>query len=412
MVAKTIDLFTLDDFNLYGKTILVRLDINSPINPSTHAILDNSRFKAHMDTIKELSESKVVILAHQSRPGKNDFISLANHAKMLTHILDKQVMYSDGLFDSRVLKKIRQMKNGDILLLENTRFYSEEVALKKSSLEDLSKTHIVKKLSSVADYYINDAFAAAHRSQATLTGFATRIPCIAGRLMEKEVRMLSKFLTTEEKPRLAIFGGTKVDDSILVSEHLLKSDMVDKILVGGVVANIFLMAKGYDIGDENLAFIKKEVENYDELIEIIKTLLQNYSEKILLPEDVSLNNENKRDEISVEELPNENSIYDIGMQTIQKYTDEIKKAKSIIVNGPMGVFEIPSFAIGTIEIMNAISESDAFTVVGGGHTIVMVNKLGIANKMDHISTGGGALISFITGKEMPAISALKLSKKT
>ena len=412
MVTKPIDLFTMDDFNLYGKTVLVRVDINSPINPSTHTILDNSRFKAHMNTIKELSKSKVVILAHQSRPGKNDFIGLANHAKMLTHVLDKQVMYIDGLFDSRALRTIKQMKNGDVLLLENTRFYSEEVCLKNSSLEDLSKTHIVKKLSTVVDYYINDAFAASHRSQPTLTGFATIIPCLLGRLMEKEVRMLSKFLTMEDKPRLAILGGTKVDDSIFVSEHLLKNDRIDKILVGGVVANIFLLAKGYDIGEKNTTFIKKEVENYDELVKIVKTLLSNYGEKIVLPIDVCLNNNNKRDEISVEDLPTEHSIYDIGMGTIQKYMGEIEKAKSIIVNGPVGVFEIPRFSIGTIEILNAITESNAFKVVGGGHTIAAVSKLGIANKMDHISTGGGALISFITGKEMPVISALKLSKKT
>jgi len=405
------DYFTMDDFDLRGKRILLRLDLNSPVNTDTGEITDISRFLAHLDTLKKLGESKVVILAHQSRPGKKDFTTTKKHAEILSKLLRRPVTYIDGLFESVVIEKIKQMKDGDIIFLENTRFYSEDVVLADEPISIQRKSHIVKKLAPLFDYFINDAFAAVHRPQTTLIGFTEDIPNLAGILMDKEITMLSKFIQDDSRPKMAVLAGAKVDDSLKVARNFLEKNIVDKIITGGLVSNLFLLSKGIDIGNFNLEFLKKELGKIEPLLNICNEILQKYGDKVVLPVDLALNKDNKRLEISINELPMEYPIMDIGLETIEKYKEILKDAKAIILNGPMGVYEIDDFAIGTIEIFTAISDMDCFKVAGGGHTISAIAKLNLNKKFTHVSVGGGALINFLSGEPMPVIDALKLSKQ-
>jgi len=294
------------------------------------------------------------------------------------------------------------MSPGDYLLLQNTRFYSEEYCLKKG----FEHTHIVKNLSSVADFFINDAFAAAHRAQTTLVGFKD-IPMIAGRLMESEIEMLGKFMALKDRPKVAVLGGAKVDDSIKVAKNFLENGVVDKILTGGVVGTIFLIAAGYDVGSGSMDFIKREFSDYQELISQAKELLQKHGDAIEIPRDVVVNMDGRRKGMGVEELPHEKPIYDIGLDTAVMYEEILKEAKGIIINGPMGVFELSEFAVGTFKAFHGAIESGGFKVAGGGHTIAALEKYGFKKYFDHVSTGGGSLISFLSGERMPVIEALK-----
>ncbi len=397
---------TMDDFDLRGKTVFVRVDVNSPIDPISGAILDKSRFEAHRSTLMELRDSKVIILAHQSRPGKRDYISLRPHAEVFTNILGRKVEFVEDLMGEYARRRIESLKKGQYILLENTRFYAEEYCLKKGKFEE---TNIVRNLTPYVDVFVNDAFAAAHRAQTTLVGFAKKVPMVAGRLMQKEIENLTRFMVMKERPKIAVLGGAKAEDSIKVAESFLQRDVVDKILTGGVVAYFFLIAKGYDIGEGSMEYIQREFDNYQELIDRAKKLIDEYDDKIEIPIDVVVNKDGKRKGMPVSSLPAKEPIYDIGIDTAVKYGQILAGAKGIVINGPMGVFEIPEFSTGTIEVFRAIASSKGFKVAGGGHTIAAIEIYGLKRKFNHISTGGGSLITFLSGGDMPVLSALEES---
>ncbi len=403
------DFFTIDDFDLRGKTVLLRADINSPMDPVSGRILDDTRMRRHIPTINDLKSGKTAILAHQSKPGKKDFTNLSKHAEQLTQLLGRGVKYVDSLFDEKALNAIQQMKNGDIILLENTRFFAEELVLKNAKPEILAKTHLVTRLSSVADYYVNDAFAATHRAQSSLIGFGEVMPAMAGRLMERELTMLGKALGAGGNTT-AIFGGAKVDDSIEVMGHMLESGVANKILTGGLVASIFIKAQGIELGKGSQDAIGKEVPEPEKMISTASALLSKYGDMILVPTDVALNDNGIRSGTRVSELPSQHPIYDIGLDTIVKYIEIIKNSDNVILNGPMGVFELEEFSFGTLEIFKALADTKAFTVVGGGHTATVVSQLGLEDRIDHVSTGGGALITMLSGKTLPVVEMLKRSK--
>lgn len=401
--------FTLDHFDLAEKRVLVRVDINSPIDPESGKILDDTRMRRIMDTLAELNDSKVVLLAHQSRPGKKDFTPLKEHASHLSYLLRKEVKYVDELFSSKAKSQIQSMKDGDIILLENTRFYSEEVSLKGKPIEVHEKTQIVQNLYPLFDYYVNDAFAAAHRAQTTLIGFARKLPSMAGRLMEKEILGLERALHGE-KPSIAILGGAKFDDSIEIAKNMLENDIADKVLTTGAVANMFLYASGHRLGEPSEKFLLDNGSN-EELVKKAREIMNKFGERLVLPEDLAIDYNGERKEVSVEELPTEHPILDIGLETIVKYSEEIKNARTIILNGPAGMFERDEFSLGTTEIFRAVAESNGYSVIGGGHSVATVYQLGIENKIGHISTGGGASINFLAGRKMPVIEALKESRR-
>ncbi len=400
----------LDDVSLDGKTVILRVDINSPIDPATGNILSDTRIRSHLETIRHLKNSKTVILAHQSRPGKADFTTLDKHAKYIANLLKRPVNYIDDLVGSKAQTAIKSMKKGDIILLENTRLFSEEIVLKDEPISKQARSHIVKNLASLADYYVNDAFAAAHRSQASLVGFTELLPSLAGIIMDRELTAINRAMSSKEHPSIVILGGQKVDDSIDVAKNLLENKIADMILTTGVVANMFLKGRGYKLGKPSMEYIRSEIKQYDELIKSTKYLLKKYGKKILTPIDLAIKGKKGRVKISIDDLPVNKPILDIGLETIVIYSKHIKKAKIIIANGPAGVFEHEDFALGTNEIFNAIANSKGFSIVGGGETTAVVNKLGIASKINHISTGGGACINLIAGKELPVVEALKQSK--
>ena len=399
-----LDFCTMDDFDLDNKTVLVRVDINSPVDPATGLILDDTRIRLHAETIGELSNmgAKTVVLAHQSRPGKKDFTTLKQHAESLSKILNHKVKYVDDIFGSNARTAISKMKRRDIILLENVRFYSEEILKRDPKLQ--SETHMVQKLSPLADYFINDAFAAAHRSQPSLVGFAFILPSAAGRVMERELKALYNALNNVKKPCIFILGGVKVDDSIMVMENVLKNGSADYILTTGLVANIFLWASGVNIGMYNKNFIERK--GYCNFVKKSKKLLKNYSEQIIIPKDVAVCIGEKRVEFSVDEIPNQ-PIYDIGTETITEYAGYIRKAETLFANGPAGVFEKEEFNIGTDDILNAIASSNAFSIIGGGHLAAAANQMGLSGGISHISSGGGASINLLAGEDLPVVKVLR-----
>lgn len=399
---------TIDDFEVEDKTVLVRVDINAPVDPSSGLILDDTRLKLHAQTIRELSNkgAKVVLLAHQSRPGKKDFTTLSQHAEALSQILNLRVRYTDSLFSSAAKEAIKALKPHEILLLENARFFSEE-SLSRTP-EEQSKTLLVRHLSPLIDYFVNDAFAAAHRSQASLVGFTVNTPSAAGRVMEKELTVIQDALDNVDHPCVFLLGGMKPEDSIDVMENVLSNETADAILTTGIVGNIVLWASGADIGQVNKDFIVSK--GYKDMVEKAKELIERFGDKVKYPIDVACEIDGERVDIDVGEIPNE-AIFDIGVKTIDFYAKEIRDAKYIFANGPAGVFEDPKFAMGTEDLINAMAKSEGFSLIGGGHIAAATAGLGLEDQMSHLSSGGGACISMLAGKKLAAVEALKNSKK-
>ena len=399
-------IFTIDDLNFKDKVALVRVDFNSPIDPNKKKILEDTRIRVHGETtIKELSQkgARVVILAHQGRPGEPDFIPLKQHAKALTRILGKSVKYVNDLFGEKAQDAIKALKSGEILVLENVRTFPNE--RKKGSPEDHAKSEFVKKLAPFIDIFVSDAFAAAHRAHVSIVGFTAVLPSVAGRIMERELKALSKAVEKPEKPCIYILGGAKADDALKISQYVLNNDIADHVLTGGVVGHLFLAAKGVDLGKPNMEFLEKNELTI--FISGIRELMEKYPERIKVPVDLAVEVDEKRKKIPVEELPTNHLIFDIGAETVKKYTGIINDAKSIVISGPMGVFENPEFMAGTKGVLEAVAASKAFSLVGGGHTVAAVEQLGLREKMSYVSTAGGALIEFLMGEELPGVAALK-----
>jgi phosphoglycerate kinase len=396
----------MDDVDVKGKVVLVRVDFNSPVDPETKKVLDDTRIRAHGETtIKELAEksAKVVVLAHQGRKGDPDFIPLQQHAEILSKVLGKPVKFVDDVYGEKAKNAIKQLKNGEILVLDNVRNFPSET--KEGTPEEHAKSELVQALAPLADIFVNDAFAAAHRAHASIVGFTAVLPSVAGRIMERELKSLSRVLENPEKPCVYVLGGAKADDSLEISKHVLDNGIADYVLTGGVVGHVFLAAKGYNLGEPNIKFL--EEKKLLGLIPGIRELLQKYSDKIKTPLDVAIEIEKKRKEISVEELPTNYPIYDIGVKTVENYAQIIRVARSIVLSGPMGVFENCEFMFGTKRIFEEIANSKAFSLAGGGHTIAALQELGLSNRISYISTAGGALIEFLMGKKLPGVMSLE-----
>jgi len=396
----------MDDLNFKDKVALVRVDFNSPIDPDKKNILEDTRIRAHGETtIKELSQkgAKVVVLAHQGRPGETDFIPLKQHAEALSRILSRPVKYVNDLFGEKAQDAIRKLKSGEILVLENVRIFPDE--RKKGSPEEHARSEFVKKLAPLLDVFVNDAFAAAHRAHVSIVGFTAVLPSVAGRVMERELKALGKAVEKPEKPCIYILGGAKADDALKISQYVLNNDIADHVLTGGVVGHLFLAAKGVDLGKPNMEFLKKK--ELTVFIPGIKKLMKKFRERIEVPVDLAVEVDKKRKVISVKELPTNHLTYDIGAETVKKYTEIINDAESIVISGPLGVFENPEFMAGTKGVLEAVAASKAFSLVGGGHTVAAVEQLGLRENMGYVSTAGGALIEFLMGEELPGVAALK-----
>jgi phosphoglycerate kinase len=402
---------TLDDVKVKDKVVLVRVDFNSEIDPTTKKVTSDVRIRAHAETtLKELAEkgAKTVIIAHQGRKGDPDYTPLKQHAQILAKILKCPVQYVDDVYGEKAKKAIKNLKSGEILVLENVRSFDGET--KNGTPEQHAKTELVQNLAPLADLFVNDAFAAAHRGHVSMVGFTAVLPSVAGRIMERELKSLSRALEKPEKPCVYVMGGAKADDSLEISKYVLGNGVADYVIVGGVTAQLFLAAKGVDLGKGNMAFLaKKELTG---LIPGIQALLKQYPDQVVLPDDVALDVGGKRKEIAVSKLPSEYSIFDIGAKTVERYAQLIAKAKSIVVSGPMGVYENKEFNYGTKKVFEAIADSKAFSLAGGGNTIAALQEYGLSKKMGYVSTAGGALIEFLMGKKLPGVVALENAVKT
>lgn len=400
---------TLDDVSVEGKTVLLRVDFNMPMDKNSLQILDVTRMKRVLPTVHELIEkqAKIVILAHQGRQGSWDFTNLKQHAETFETLIKKPVQFVEDIHGNTAKEAIKAMKPRDILFLDNVRKLPYETD--KKSPKEHAETPFIKELSGLADIFINDAFAAAHRKQCSLVGFTAVLPSCVGRLMEKELSTLSKAIKNPEKPSVFLFGGAKFSDIIVTIERILQNNTADHILLTGLPANAFLKAKNYDLGEKNDQVLLEE--GTEEQFKEIKELLNQYEEQITLPVDFAVEENNQRTEITLNDLPSNYPLFDIGSETIQQYKDILSKAKTIFLSGPCGVFENPLFMKGTQDIFSHVSNLSAFTIVGGGHTVAAITQLGLDTKISHISTGGGSLEKFMMGAKLPAVDALKKQRE-
>ncbi|MCD6402971.1 MAG: phosphoglycerate kinase [Candidatus Aenigmarchaeota archaeon] len=398
---------TIDDYNFKGKATILRVDINSPINGHGRLVV-TERFYASAETIKELSKkgAKLVVLSHQGRKGKKDFISLRKHAKVLEKLVGKKVKFVNDIVGKKAKNAIKNLRDGEILLLDNVRFLEDETLNKPP--EEHAKSTIVKELAPLADVFVNDAFSAAHRSHASIVGFTAVLPSFAGRTMEKEVRALSKLMWRLKisKRDVFILGGAKPEDPIKIMKHMLEENgYIDRILTCGVLGELFLVAQGYDLGRTTISYLKKA--GYLEYLDDVKKLWKKHSDRIEAPIDVAVDKNGKRVELTIDQLPTKYLIQDIGIKTAVKYVGEINGSKNAILKGPAGVFEKEGFEIGTRIIFEGVANSPCFSLAGGGHTLSVLQKFNVdKSKFSHVSIGGGALITYLSGKPMPGIEAL------
>jgi phosphoglycerate kinase len=391
---------TIDDVDVESKRVLVRADINSPMKPGTEEIMDDSRIVAILDTLKALERSKVAILSHQGRPGESDFTSMQPHARLLQKYLGARVKFIGDIIGPAAIDAIRKMKNGEVLLLDNVRLLSEEVM--EGTPELFAKTHLVRRLAPLFDLYVNDAYAAAHRAQASMIGFPEVMPALAGRSMERELKALNKALYEPQRPSIVVLGGAKVADKLKILANILDRKVVDRILLSGLMAIVFLEASGISLGEGSRGSIK----DFESLKKQAKDLLERYREIIMLPKDVAVMVDQRRVEVRVDKIPKNASVMDIGETTIKDYIDQIAKAKTILANGPPGVFENTEFAKGTQQILQAIAQSRGFSVIGGGHLAVLAKEQKLEKSIGYISTGGGATMAMLAGQKLPGVEAL------
>lgn len=388
--------------NVFGKTIALRADLNSAVESGN--VIVSARIKQHAQTIKDLSDkgAKVVVLSHQGQKGDDDFLSLKQHAIALEKLVGKKIIFVS--WEQDYLKEIKFSKNGEIILLENTRFNEGEAVEK--SLEEHSKEEFVRNISEVADFFVLDALSVAHRSHASVVGFNVLVPSRVGPVLEKEVKALEK-LSNIPEGKLLVLGGAKIEDSIKLLKHMLDKKMVDKVLIGGLFGELFLKAKGLNFGKKEAFFASK---NFPQMIPEAQKILELHSHKIVLPIDLALDENGKRKEISLNELPSDFSSMDIGEKTSKLFSEEIAKAKLVVFNGPMGIYEKNGFEKGTKEVLQAIGNSKAFSILGGGDTETALDLLKLdKNKFGHVSLAGKALLSYLSGKELAGLKALSMA---
>ena len=405
---------TLDDFNFKGKTVLLRVDINSPVDKDKK-IKDDTRIRRSLPTIKEISEkgAKLVILAHQADPlDYQNFTSLKGHSQILSKLLNKKVEYIQDIAGPYAIGKIKTLKEEEILLLENIRIYTEETIIfekeVKLSPSEQTKTFLVRKLAPLADIYICDAFAAAHRFEPSLVAFPALLPSGCGRLFEEELKTLTNVRDNPERPCVFILGGAKILDAFKMMRKVLEKGSADKVLTQGLVGEIMLLAKGINLGKKTEEFIKKK--NLLEFVPVAKRILENFPDKIYYPEDVGVNENGERKEYSIDSLPVNSLIVDIGEKTIFNYEKIIEKAGTIFLNGPAGIYEEKVSEKGTKRIWEKITKSRGFSVIGGGDTISASRKFGLESKFSYVSTAGGGLVRFLSGERLAVIRALSNKK--
>jgi phosphoglycerate kinase len=391
---------TLDDVVTKGKTVFVRVDINSPLDPKTKQIIDDTRIRMTRYTLESLNDAKVVVGSHQGRPGDEDFTSLEAHAKLLQKHVAQRVTFVEDTIGPEAREQIRNLKAGEILVLDNLRLCSEENI--SATPEKLADTIMVRRLAPLFDVYVNDAFATAHRVQASIVGLPQVIRAVAGRLMAKELTALKQAYHNPQRPSVYVIGGAKAEDKLPIIENILATGKADKVLVGGVVADVFLRASGTDFGQAE----NRKLEKSPALLEKAQSILKNYKGRVVLPKDLALSRNGKRVDVPIGQGTNGDVVRDIGRETSSQYAEIIKESKTVVSSGPLGVFEEKGYELGSRTVLEAMAAQGACSVVGGGHMGSYASLLGLDKRITHVSTAGGAMLAFLAGEELPGVKAL------
>ncbi len=391
-------LLTLDDFELKGKTIFLRVDMNCPIDPNTMEISGTRRIEEASETINSIKDAKLVVATHQGRVGNKDYTGMSKHAAVLEKILKRKIKYVEDVIGTTAQNEIKNMQDGDILLLDNLRLCAEENY--EFSPASASKTIMVQRLYKLFDLCVLDSFPSAHRSHPSIVGFAHVLPACAGKIVEREIKKLDEIITVAKAPHVIVLGGSKVADRLESIKLLIKKGRADHVLLTGLIGNVFMRAQ---------ARVKAPlgIKREEEIVAKAHSLIGEYPDVFSTPVDVAIDKDGSRVDIDVRDLNKEDTIYDIGPKTVEYYNKLISGAGTVFVSGPPGFFEKEEFSSGTKGILEAVSNSMATTIVSGGHLTSALKRYGLADKINHISTAGGALVLYLTGETLPMIQVLE-----
>jgi phosphoglycerate kinase len=405
---------TLDDVDVHGKVVLCRVDINSPIDAETGSLRDITRLQESAPTIVELSDrgGRVVVLAHQGGDLEyHNYASTKPHAALLRILIERDIQFVDDVCGPAARHAIARLGEGDVLLLDNVRYLAEELTLFEENVHltpaQQARTLLVRKLAPLGDVYVCDAFAAVHRSQPSLVGFEEKLPSAMGRLFEREYGALSHLRENPERPCVFVLGGAKVDDAFLMMRAVLRDSVADTVLTGGLVGHIMLIAAGVDIGARSSELIRSR--NLWKWVATCEEILTEYHDKVVLPVYFACVENGRRRELSARELPCGGAIVDVGHSTVARYRSIIGAAGTVMVNGPLGVYEELASAYGTRSIWEAAADSTANTVLGGGDSIAAMNRFQLGGRFDYVCTAGGGMVRFLSGEELPVVTALRAS---
>ena len=402
----------IDDFDVTGKTVLVRVDINSPIDPGTGRIANENRLDKSLPTLADLADAsaRVVVIAHQGDTlDYHNLVSLAEHADKLSAKLGRPVAFLDDVAGPAARAAVRALGNGELLLLENLRFLTEEVSTFENAVKltaaQMTRTYLLRNLAPLVDLYVNDAFAAAHRNAPSMVAFQELLPSAGGRLLVREVAALEAVAGSPKRPCVYALGGLKISDAFGMMEQVLREGTADTILTSGITGNVMLVADGVDLGAPSMQFLRDR--SLDAFVEPAQRLLTSYRDHIRLPLDVAVDIDGRRIEFAVDKLPADRLIVDIGSATINSYLEVIEAAETIFVNGPAGVYENCVSEHGTRTLWEAIAKAKATSVIGGGDTVASAARFISLDDLNFVSTGGGALIRFLSGQRLPLLEAME-----
>jgi len=393
-----VNVLTLDDFDLKDKTVFLRVDMNCPIDSETMEISGTKRIEETIETLKSLHEAKVVVASHQGRVGNNDYTGMDKHAKVLEKLMGKKIKYVEDVIGEAAQNAIKNLENGDILLLDNLRLCAEENY--EFTPENAAKTIMVSRLSKLFDLCVLDSFPSAHRSHPSIVGFPQVLPSCAGRIVEKEVRNLDEIMTVAKAPHVIVLGGSKVPDRLEAIKLLIQNGRADHVLLTGLIGNVFMRAQARI---KSPLGIKKE----EEVVAKAHALIGEYPDVFATPVDIAIDKDGERIEMDVREIGKGDKIFDLGPKTIEYYSKLISGAGTVFISGPAGFFEKENFSFGTRQLLNSVANSMATTIVSGGHLTTALKEQGLADKINHISTAGGALVLYLTGEKLPMIKALE-----
>ncbi len=393
---------TIDDFDFKGKTVFLRVDMNCPIDPETLEISGTKRIEETVETIDSLKNSKLVMASHQGRVGNKDYIGMEKHAKVLEGLVNRKIKYVDDIMGTSAQNEIKKLNDGEILLLDNLRLCAEENY--EFSNSDAENTIMVKRLAKLFDICILDSFPSAHRAHPSIVGFSNILPVCAGRIVEREIKKLDEIMSVSKAPHVIILGGKKVDDRLEAIRLLIENGRAENVLLTGLIASVFLRAQGRI---RSTLGINRE----DEIVAKAHALIGEYPDVFSTPVDVAIEQNGNRVELDIRELNKDDQILDLGPKTIEHYSKIISGAGTVFISGPAGFFEKNGFDYGTKALLETVSNSMATTIVSGGHLTSALKKFGLAEKITHISTAGGALVRYLTGTKLPMIQSLEESAK-